>query len=302
MVDDEASIEGAVNRYLFRTESDTDQDDDDDILGQNSLFTDTHENQPVDVFVERQIMNVLLAEQHVGGSIAQRLWPAAQYLADFVSAHYDCDSKGHIDEALNDSGEAGSMIHKLVELLSFRDQEKPLHILELGAGVGLTGLQVATTIRCKVLLTDLDDAISLLERNIILNRSKFKCGESAVKSQVLSWGNESDCQAALRWLPPTDDVLILAADCVYFKDLQWPLEQTLAGLLSQVPPGSLCLIAGARRWKSDNSFYAKVGQRSKADNHRLSCVCLKETVSRDKDGHRDVLRVFGIQWRQNHNV
>ena len=91
MVDDEASIEGAVNRYLFRTESDTDQDDDDDILGQNSLFTDTHENQPVDVFVERQIMNVLLAEQHVGGSIAQRLWPAAQYLADFVSAHYDCD-------------------------------------------------------------------------------------------------------------------------------------------------------------------------------------------------------------------
>ena len=302
MDDDDASIEGAANRFLFRTESDTDDDDEDNILGQNSLVADGHGNQSVDVFLERKIMNVTLAEQHVGGSIAQRIWPAAQYLANFVAAHYDCDSKGQMDEPLNDTGEACSMIHKLVELVSRRDHKKPLHILELGAGVGLTGLQVATTIRCKVLLTDLDDAMSLLERNIILNRSKFKCGESAVNSQVLSWGNESDCQAALRWLPRTDDVLILAADCVYFKDLQWPLEQTLVGLLSQVSPGSLCLIAGARRWKSDNAFYARVGQRSKSDNHRLSCVCLKETVSRDTNGHRDVLRVFGIQWRRNHNV
>lgn len=306
MDNDDASIEGAVARDLFRTESDSDEDESPEIFGRDELnpqggsgLIQSDQMQSLDIYVERQVMGVMLAEQQVGGSIAQRLWPAAEFLADFVLSPQQGSCSLGRRENLKEAKEAVDICSTLAEIIGPRDPTGALHILELGAGIGLTGLQVATQLPCRVLLTDLKEAIPLLERNIKLNRAKFEYGEDAVTSQVLSWGNASDCEDALRWLPSDERILILAADCVYFKELQIPLEQTLAALLSQAPKGSICLIAGARRWKSDNLFYAKLGQRTRTATHQLSCVCLKETMSRDANGRRDVLRVFGVQWRSN---
>ena len=301
MANDDSSIEGAITRNLFRTDSDTDDDDDNDKNVSNSPGDHAITNISCCI-VERQVMDVLLAEQQFGGSIAQRLWPAAQYLAEFVlnstqKHEHQTKSDGSIE-----TKQATDMAAILNNLLCTRNKEKPLHVIELGAGVGLTGLQLATMLPCRILSTDLDEAIPLLEQNIKLNKKRFQCGEDAVQTQVLAWGDESHCQEALSWLPKDDQLLILAADCVYFKELQDPLEQTLASLLSHAPEGSIGLIAGARRWKSDNAFYAKLGERSKTAHHYLSCVCLQETVTRDLDGHRDVLRVYGIQWRNRHDA
>jgi tRNA1(Val) A37 N6-methylase TrmN6 len=62
----------------------------------------------------------------------------------------------------------------------FEQQSHPLRIIEVGAGVGMTGMQLATRFDAQVLLTDLPEAVPLLERNIQLNRERFHGGPGAV--------------------------------------------------------------------------------------------------------------------------
>jgi len=178
------------------------------------------------------------------------------------------------------------------------NEEEPLfNVLELGAGVGLTGLVLATKLPCRVLLTDLQDAMPLLETNIALNKDSFRCGPRAVSCRELKWGsndngNNDNNNDAFPLLP----LLVVAADCVYFQELHQPLETTLMDLLllqtttmDSVVPRPFCLMAGARRWKRDNAFYANLAKRPK-----LACVCLEETVTRTKEGQRDIMRVYGL--------
>jgi Lysine methyltransferase len=173
-----------------------------------------------------------------------------------------------------------------------------LRIVELGAGVGLTGLLLASSFPCHhVLLTDLEEAMPLLQRNITQNRSKFLAGESSVQAQVLRWGNEDDANAALEWMNH-EPILVVASDCVYFPNLHEPLEHTLVHLLSDHPQ-SICYIAGMRRWKSDNQFYKNIGKKTKTATHQLQCTCLGETIVKKTDEQqRQITRVYSISWTQ----
>jgi hypothetical protein len=273
---DNDSAEGAVARNLFRTDDDSSSSEEEEEVTQNEPCETTASavDEGQSAFVRYPIMDILLEEQRFGGSIAQRLWPAAEYLARFVM-----EQKETIDTEAN-----------------------TLSILELGAGVGLTGLQLATQLRCRVLLTDLPEAMPLLERNIELNRDRFVLKWEAVQAQVLSWGDEEHIQKALAWILENDGpILILASDCVYFQELHAPLEQTLRQLLEPLSSTSRttkCWIAGMRRWKRDNAFYANLGQRTRTATHELTCDCLQETVSRDEDDKREIIRVFSILWQE----
>jgi hypothetical protein len=254
---DEDAVEGAIARNLFRTDDESSDEEEDTILERSQDIN----QETCDAFVQSPIMDILLEEQRIGGSIAQRLWPASEYLARFIM-----------------------------------DQNSvPPVIVELGAGVGLTGLQLATQFECRVLLTDLPEAMPLLTRNIELNRNRFLLGETAVEAQVLSWGNERDAQATLAWIGD-GPFLIIASDCVYFQELHEPLERTLCHLLKDRT--GECWIAGMRRWKSDNAFYKNIGQKTKTPAQQLVCECLKETVSRNEENQREIIRVFSIEWKE----
>jgi hypothetical protein len=136
----------------------------------------------------------------------------------------------------------------------------------------------------------------LLQRNIHVNRQRFRGGEDAVQTQVLRWGNTDDAEAALQWIGP-EPFLVIASDCVYFPELHEPLEQTLCHLLKH-RMDSKCWIAGMRRWKSDNAFYKNIGNKTKTLTHQLNCDCLQETVNRTQDNQREIIRVFSIQWKE----
>jgi len=95
-----------------------------------------------------------------------------------------------------------------------------LNIVELGAGCGIVGISLAQMIpKCNVLLTDLDDAQEMLQRNI-------KCAQLAAASTVR--------QAVLDWAVPLDESvlpqridLVLIADCIYNTDSIPSLVKTL---------------------------------------------------------------------------
>jgi hypothetical protein len=315
MTMDDVDIEGAITRNLFRTDSDTDEDEEDVDLGsteeeESNSNEDTDTDNPSNgsgYIVRREVMHVVLEEQQTG-SIAQRLWPAAEYLAKFV---LEVDSSSRADD-LNETSRSFSSDRKepvldaLKELLGPQNTSKVLPIIELGAGVGLTGMELATQLSVKVLLTDLEVGLPLLQTNAVLNQESYRLGMDAVTVQKLGWGEEEDYQKALDWyhelvastaIEMQLPLLILGSDCVYWECLHEPLEDTLCKLLSSAPPGSMCLLANMRRWKRDNTFYQSIGKRTRTPTHELQCTCLQETVRRDVGSEqREIMRVFAVQW------
>lgn len=286
--DDDDAVEGSIARGLFRTDSDSEGDDEDRA---DRPATTT----PEETIIQHEVMHVRVEEKRLGGSIAQRLWPAAEYLANFI-----------IDFAtLLDNDDEDNLLERssLRQLLSqLHEDGSCLPVIELGAGIGLTGLELATQLPLKVLLTDLDEALPLLRGNVALNRDRFRLGPSAVTVQKLAWGDQDEAEKALEWYRSVvssnqSPLLLIGSDCVYWEDLHGPLETCLAQLLSQAPPGSMCLLAGMRRWKRDNSFYQSLGKRTRTPTHELRCISVQETVKRRTDaGNREIMRVYAITW------
>mmetsp|Transcript_25555 Transcript_25555/g.36658 ORF Transcript_25555/g.36658 Transcript_25555/m.36658 type:complete len:193 (-) Transcript_25555:183-761(-) len=181
-------------------------------------------------------------------------------------------------------------------------------ILELGAGLGLTGLKIAMTLPCRVLLTDLDEAMPLLRMNTQLNSRNFVLGPSAVTCLPLPWGvlstsvtsilfnNSSANKKSYRDVSKSPPLLILASDCVYYEELHLPLEETLVSILSENAQ-SICLLAGMRRWKRDNTFYSKLGRRTRTRTHSLECTCIHELVERKcNSSTRNIIRIYAVRW------
>jgi hypothetical protein len=87
------------------------------------------------------IYNIELREQVVGGSIAQRFLPAAEYLARFVAEAF----QPGVLHSLSMSRDGSEEFESLQNLL-LSSSSSPLRLLGLGAGLGLTGMAIATQI------------------------------------------------------------------------------------------------------------------------------------------------------------
>ncbi|XP_066152904.1 protein N-lysine methyltransferase METTL21D-like [Euwallacea fornicatus] len=98
---------------------------------------------------------------------------------------------------------------------------KNLNVIELGSGVGCVGLTIAC-LGSNSLLTDLEEVLPLLKRNIEANRDKIRLNNGSATAVCLNWG-ETTFQGA----PPD---LILMADCVYYKESIDKLVDTLKNL------------------------------------------------------------------------
>jgi predicted nicotinamide N-methyase len=98
-------------------------------------------------------------------------------------------------------------------------------VLELGAGVGFTGMVLACVSRCRrVVLTDYaPNVMQNLRYNVEINSSKFVC---PVEVQTLDWDT---------WLPTDHEAerpdILLAGDCVYDVAAFPPLMNVLQSFL-----------------------------------------------------------------------
>ena len=98
---------------------------------------------------------------------------------------------------------------------------------------------------------------------------------------IAGWTFETAATAAA---PP---ILFLGSDLVYWECLYEPLEHALFHLLLKAPVGSLCLLAGMRRWKKDTAFYKSLGKKKQrstgsttsTSSWQLQCTCIQEEVA-----------------------
>ena len=339
-----------------------------------------------------RIQHVELEMCTIGGSIEHRLWPAAEFLTSYILQpsklvgvpsdddtdsgisphdrhrhHHPYHNNSIIDTATYQN------IQKNVKIIldrNFRSATKTAtngcKVLELGAGIGFTSLELAhhafhpthasdnndvddnichDPIRRNVeyLMTDLSSALPLLQRNRDRNFGRWN---SSIRVQKLEWGNPDDIENALSWYRTgnsfdgtcmdgrTNDessaipLLVLGTDCVYWESLYDILETTIASLLKNAAPNSICLLANVRRWKRDTNFFQhRFGQCTSTEQGRLYCICIHEQVLRntverhcgstndpklqssdirETDDHddelgpsqetRQVIRIYAIQW------
>ena len=120
-------------------------------------------------------------------------------------------------------------------------------VLELGSGVGAVGIGARLFGASRVVLTDIEDVVPLLEANIELNHVEH------VTAVALDWFQ--DVPSAV--LDESFD-LILASDVVYDPDLHAPLLKTLGVLLDRIP---VCLLAHRRRNPHDADFFGALRAR-----------------------------------------
>ena len=131
-------------------------------------------------------------------------------------------------------------LEKNQETLGFSNEEKPLHVVDVGAGTGVVGL-VAASLGANVTLTDLPRIIPFLEEGIKANCALFcaknnKSRNSFIRTIPLSWGNIDDVNELCKIndknevkIGGTPD-LIVVSDCVYFEASLAPLICTLREL------------------------------------------------------------------------
>lgn len=113
-------------------------------------------------------------------------------------------------------------------------------VLELGAGTGLVGISAACIWKTSVLLTDLPEIVTNLQKNLEQNRTLIETNDGDVGTRVLDWADEEDS--------PTSEndkfMVILAADPIYSSDhpkmlvstvRRWICSNPLARFIVELP-------------------------------------------------------------------
>lgn len=194
--------------------------------------------------------------------IAHQLWPAASFLCKYI--------EGNMSTILPNPSSC--------------------NILELGAGVGLCGSFLAALGCKKVVMTDLSDALGLLNENIIVNNI-----ESNAVASILRWGIEEDIHQSTR-LFGGESFLVIAADCVYWQSLYKPFYETLCILTDM---GATVLLAHVKRWKKDNKFFSMCRQRLDVQMLQEEVKVLIESPSEQELGEsvremKNISRIYRI--------
>jgi len=121
---------------------------------------------------------------------------------------------------------------------------KGKRVLELGSGVGLAGLAVASLCAAaEVVLTDGNPtAVQVLQENIARNRAGFKT--QSVRAELLHWGDYTG------GLGPFD--IVIAADCTFFSNFHCGLVSTLLHALSSFPSSTAFVLSPPRHGTLDH--------------------------------------------------
>lgn len=140
---------------------------------------------------------------------------------------------------------AGELLAKYVLDFGLVGKKK---VIEIGSGTGLVGLSLGLSDKkdddVEIYITDIDELVPLMNRNIELNG----LGKT-VKAETLSWGEELP-----EYAKEGVDV-VLAADCVYLESAFPLLEKTLVDLTNK---DTLVLMSYRKRRKADVRFFKKI--------------------------------------------
>jgi predicted nicotinamide N-methyase len=180
----------------------------------------------------------------IEGEIAGRVWPAGEALADYLDF----------------------LVHRKDPLLC---EDRELRVLELGSGAGIAGIAASALFSwfesqkdigdrprsCTVIVSDLPNAIPLLEANCELNRPSNTA--VTLHSVALPWGYPLPATIVNKL--PFD--LVLIADCVYFPYLHPLLIRTCLDLSEGPQNATVFLIAYRERTISaEDPFFEEFGK------------------------------------------
>lgn len=146
----------------------------------------------------------------------------------------------------------GTESPQLLKSLLHIAQFELINVIELGSGCGLVGIALATLRhKCHILLTDLPDAMDILEYNIL--RSK-PASESKIEHMVLDW---AEPLAAAVTEQQYD--LILVSECTYNEISIPALVKTLSALAKQ-SPAAVVVLATKVRHVSERVFFDMISE------------------------------------------
>ena len=226
---------------------------------------------------------------HVGGIV----WDAETVLSHHLVERYGaCSDKNAIEHGAESARTIDTIGSSKFEAPDKRRSMRGLKVVELGAGTGLAGCVCGLLGAKKVVLTELTEALPLLERNasrvlrkdcmtgndsnIVDNDSIWKrmttpvwSSNSAMQGhtrdaqyavEALSWGEDLTKSSACAVAAPFD--VILVADCVYLPELYSALANTIKQLAG---PGTEVLICFEQRRRDISAFFDIFGDSEVTD-------------------------------------
>ncbi|CAO3609819.1 unnamed protein product [Cunninghamella blakesleeana] len=147
-------------------------------------------------------------------------------------------------------------------------------IIELGSGTGVVGIYAAAALKPKRMdLTDLSDALNILQQNININFNNKDNAGLTIEAKVLSWGppshtninnqddnnDDNDDQNNI-WQHDNKKIdLILLTDVLYNHSSHDILLETLTWLIEKNPKTKI-LLGYKERNPDERSFFTKVNQ------------------------------------------
>lgn len=147
-------------------------------------------------------------------------------------------------------------------------------ILELGAGVGVVGIHLALELskaraslqqnveqpmKDIVVLTDLENVLDLLERNV-KRANLVQKGDISVFVRALPWGSNTHANKIQQELSPRNPTHIICSDLVYFPELLCPLLRSII-YLTQSTTNAVEVIVGykIRSHSKEETFWKAFG-------------------------------------------
>ncbi|KAG0649913.1 non sense mediated decay family [Hyphodiscus hymeniophilus] len=212
--------------------------------------------------------------EETGESIARHIWDAGLVFSSCLAFL-----------SLSDSTRSLSHAQKL-PILKKALQRPNLRVLELGAGCGIVGITLASSIALhSVLLSDLPAASSILSRNLSTLPLPIR---PKLSSQVLDWSSSLPSNvASTRW------DLVLVADCTYNPDVVPDLVATLGRIVERRVVGKETLVALAMkvRHESEMVFFDLMRERG---------FVVRETIKIPLPvlgGEREEIEIFVFAYR-----
>ena len=278
---DKAGIEdlrgNTILRNLFKTsdsenESESSEEEggkERNLLEASSSAASTHPSTSSSFTSSSSKITISLYEERQKG-IAFQLWPAAKLLCNYIDEH-------RFEEQLASYIAPNSVV------------------IELGAGIGLCGLYLSACGTGHVVVTDLGEAIEIMEKNISLNvHTQAADTGRVVEAKELRWGHHQDVENILANLPFDASLppLIIASDCVYWECLFIPLFKTLCFLVEE--HGCTVLISHVKRWKKDQKFFDMCRKRMNVEIIKEDISYIQDENSFSGKERKQISRIYKI--------